>query len=840
MTKDFSQHSKIIERFRGQVNQKDFEAKFIAATQHIPKTERFLLKMELKRLASPCTRLIDLRGHVDGECKQFEDEEQRVHYLDDVAIRVYQQNIVAYGSYTFGVYEAVNNTDNNFRVIYQREKANIALPMQADSAPKILEKQQYPAKFYRYGNYHNRSEERMNFAIALQVGLDAKTKLEAISSDLSVSGCKFRFNQAQNIKVGQEVSLEFTGLMNEFSFGEQSELTYEIVNIKQEDKSQFVGVRRVLTREQDAFKQFLQGYIQGNKRRYKINLENTIAALQARSFEQFALPKVNELPIFMEQNNGQLLPRYALTSNNNQATFQYWQDEKRDSTLHCLVNEQRIERLLKAARLGRNLLVYSFIHQSNSKLFFYTADEKQLAADKEFMRQFIGFSASKASFAVTELSIHDVDIEKAHTPFTVVHSLPTKDEYLNMPLSSEVKLIIAKLPYIVVAKDITCKRLRSDYSQLDAENIEVNRLRQFGHKRLSKPLVVDGLGINYRNQRQEPRFKYTTPVQIEVDGVTWQGTSEDFSISGLKIHLEKSAVLAKGEVVKLAFPQLQKITKAFDLKSLPYEIVRTNQKKDSINLKVFVEKHQHLGRAFFKALIEKNKDKLTPDEYAMMIPGLAKALRSIYAHTTKELSLFIQTSGSRYKVEAVGASQEHGSLLAQMKSLSDRPNHLNLYPLLSNQQAISQMSSTLKKMQADDQPITDILHIAINDSAELVEQAVTTKLDSELKNSKHKQKFISNARKKGSFYSVMVKLSRTDEPDMDHLNSELSYIGSYAIHRGKQIEQDIWSVAGIIQCFDISQEVILRHQLLPENEPQTETKPKLAKAENKTPESAES
>ena len=58
-------------------------------------------------------------------------------------------------------------------------------------------------------------------------------------------------------------------------------------------------------------------------------------------------------------------------------------------------------------------------------------------------------------------------------------------------------------------------------------------------------------------------------------------------------------------------------------------------------------------------------------------------------------------------------------------------------------------------------------------------------------------------------------MSRADEPDMEHLNPELSYISSYAIHRGKQIEQDIWSVTGVIQLFDITQEALIRNKFYP-------------------------
>ena len=533
MTKDFSQYHKIIDRFKGRVNQSEFEANFLDATKHIAKTDRFLLKMEVKRLANPCTRLIDLRGHVDGECKAYVDD-SRTHYLDDIAIKVYVDNKQAYGSYTFGVYEAVNNTENNFRVIYQREKTGVIAPATSTDAPKILEKLQYPAKFYQFGRYFNRKEERMNFAVALHVTLSNGNEVEATSSDMSVSGCKFKFVEPQQVAIGDKIEVVFTGLEQEFQFGKVNRFDYQVCNIHHEENIQQIGVKRLLDKEKDGFKQFLSGFIQGNKRRYKINLDNTIAAIQARSFEQFSLPKSNELPIFVEAKDGDLLPRYALTSNNNQASYQYWQDEAKHSALHCLVNADRIERLKAARKLGRNLVVYSFIHQSHGKAYFYTADEKQLAADKGFMSQFIGFAASKPSFAVTELSLLDIEPSYAFSPYTVANTLPKKDAYLNLPMSEEVEAIVTQMANIVIAFNITSEKVRQDYMMLDYENIDTNRLKALGHKRLKTPNTVDELGINYRNHRQEARFKYKTPVVAMAEGVTWSGVSQDFSISGLK------------------------------------------------------------------------------------------------------------------------------------------------------------------------------------------------------------------------------------------------------------------------------------------------------------------
>lgn len=817
MNKDFSQYKNIIDQFRGKVLKPDFESRFAVATEKLIKTERFLLKMELKRLAGDCTRLIDLRGHVDGECRAYEHED-RIHFLDDIAIKVFDENYKAYQGYTFGVYEAVKNTENNFRVIYEKEKQAIKDPSyhKEETKPPVLEKTQYPATFCQLGHYPNRIEERMNFAIPVRVTFKGNISVVATSSDLSVRGCKLRFNEKQKIELGDEVSIRFTGLEEEFQFGQQRDFSYQVKNIHTIDNIQLVGFSRVPPTPQvkEGFTEFLKGFIQGNKRRYKINLDNTINALKARSVEHFILPKINELPIYLVEEKEGLLPRYVLTSPNNRKVFTYWQDEFNKSTVNFLIPPERFARLKKAQTEKKPLIVYSFIHISQGKHFFYTADEQQLSYDHDFLPQFLGFAANKSSFKITELSLIPVKEELADFPFTVANTLLIKDQYLNQPPSDDVNEVLDGLPYIVVANDITCEHVVKNYQYFDYSSIEVSKLKNFGHKRNKQPLLIDEMGINYKNQRQEMRFKYKTPAVVELPRTKLQGVSHDFSMSGLKIELEKPIPLDKGSVVHLSFPNLQKITSAFDLTGLPYEIVHMNEKKTIINCRIYVEKHQHIGRNFFKLLIEKNRDKLEPDVHDLMTPGLGKALRNIYSGSIQIPSLVVQTSGSRYKIESIIGSEPNTTLLSRMKTLSDREGFYNLYPLLNNPKAMNRLHDAMKKAQTSASVMTQHLYISINPNVESIEKAVNTRLGTELENDKQREFFIKNALKKGEFYCIQVKLFRTSEPDMVYLNPELSYIGSYAIHRGKQIEQDIWSVVGMIQVFDITHETLFRHNLL--------------------------
>ncbi len=814
MSKDLSKYNRIIDQFRGQVFKGDFEAKYNTATKKLPTSDRFLLKMEIKRLAQPCTRLVDLRGLVDGECKMFEYD-GKMHFLDDVAIQTFKESIASYGAYTFGVYEAVKNTDNNFRVIYQREKSQVADTNKAGSADRVFDKTQYPAGVVGLGPYYNRKEERMNFAIAVKVEVDSTNTLLSTTSDISIDGCKVRLTEKQNLKIGQIISLQFVGLEQEFQFGKNNSFDYIIRNLQVIDKVQLVGLDRVYEdgQEKDGFRQFLKGFIQGNKRRYKINLDNTIAAIKSRSYQQYVLPKINELPIFIKTVDGKYQPTYALTGHNNQALYQYWQDERQFSTINCLLTQERIARLRMATKIGQSLLVYSFIHENNGQQFFYTADNKQLEQDKDFMRKFIGFAASKESFAATEIKMFDVDKKDAHATLTLSNSLAVKDKYLMGEPSDDVYEEIDTIPYCIVAQDLTCKSVKEEYKNYHYSDIDKKKLKSFGHKRNVENDRVDTVGISFLNQRAEPRFKYKTPAVVEVDGVTWQGNSEDFSMSGLKLILDREAFLKRGDVVKLTFPNLQKVTKAFDLSELPYEVVRINKKKNIINLKVYVEQHQHIGRTFFKLLINKNKDKLEVDEHTLTIPGLSKALLNIYSCALAIPNLLVQTSGSRYKTEMMVSNNENDNFISVCRGLSDQARKVNLFPLLNHTSAIEALTTALKRLQSSDLPEHGMLYVSIDTSVKSVEKAVITKFDLELSTDKLRHMFIATALKRGQLFCIQTKLSRVDSPNMDFLNPELSYIGSYAIHRGKQLEQDIWSVAGVVELFDVTKEAMLRHQM---------------------------
>jgi len=816
MSTDFSKYQKIIHHFRGEVTKPSFDIKFTQSTKQMAKTEKFLLKMELKRLASVCTRSIDLRGLVDGDCKLFEYNGQS-HFLDGIAVRVFEEYVKSYNGYTFGVYEAVKNTENNFRVIYKNEQKNAdnfkLQTKQGDILKKTADKVQYPVSTFLLNQYHNRKEERMNFVIPLAIELDGNQKKSVSSIDMSATGLRFRLNSQKPFYKGQKLIVTFQGLESDFSFDKDEPLIYQVENIHSDKSTQLIGCQRIDYLEHDSFEAFLQNFIQLNKRRYKINLENTISALQSRSFEQYILPKINELPIFFERVNSNIIPRYALTTNNNQATFQYWQDEDNYSNLHVLVNSERLNRLLKRYKQGKPLLVYSFVLQYQGKDYFYTIDEEQLSQEEGFAPEFFTFATKKSSFSVTKLSYFSIDKSTIYSPFALSNSKKENLQQVNLPPSKEVIDCINSLAFLVVASDITNQTSIEQYQRFSHQNIDVSKLKKFGHKRLKNKLVVDDISITYNRLRQEIRFIYKTPIVLECNRIKWKGYSIDFSISGLQAVLSESTEFCVGDVIYISFPNLQKITSSYNLKRIPYEIVKINKKKTVINFRVYIKAHQHIGRSFFKLLIDKNKDKLTADEYSLLVPGLAESLRTHYAQCMQVPTLVVQTSGSRYKIEVLVTNEQDSEFLQLLNDLSDRKSHYNFYPLLTKLYKDNFLESCLKKLVVNTTPITEVLYIAIAKDIEQVDRGLNIKFEHELNTQELRKNFINQALDNGHFYCFQLKVSRTSSPDLDYLHTELSYISTYAIHRGKQIEKEILSVVASIQYIDITHEVLYSHRL---------------------------
>lgn len=98
-----TEHSALIEQLKPLMLEPNFPQVFEQLTAGESNSTRFLLKMELNRLGSECTRLIDLRDKSELPCEELRAGRQ-THFLDQPAKQIFQQALALYqGKYTLGV-----------------------------------------------------------------------------------------------------------------------------------------------------------------------------------------------------------------------------------------------------------------------------------------------------------------------------------------------------------------------------------------------------------------------------------------------------------------------------------------------------------------------------------------------------------------------------------------------------------------------------------------------------------------------------------------------------------------------------------------------------------------
>jgi hypothetical protein len=814
--KDFKEYAGIIERMKSQINSAEFDQAFSSLSADLPKSKQFLLKMELRRLAQPCNYFIDLRGHVDGEVRTFNYRE-KTHYMDDNAIQTFESAIKEYGDYTLGVYEEVMNTENNFRVIHKRETAQrVKSVLQgtepSDDNPASSQNEQHSAKLITFGHYINRIEERMNLGIDVEVSVNGSCFM-ATTSDLSISGCKLKIPKGRLASAGDILTINFTGFEQEFTLDIPQDIQYQLVDIEQLDKVNYWRLKKLPSEQDNGFSSFLQKFIHGNKRRYKVNLDNTTDAVITKGYEQFYLPRLNSLPVYLDVNNGIVSPRFAMTTDYNKSVWHYFQDELQQSVLVNLLAVKRLKQLLAQDGPERSTILYCFTHAAKGKLYYYSATSEELLDAAELRDAFFGFGSAKPSWRVFHLNLVKTSAQHANEQFILpVVSQKDQPEVTKADISPLIQSVIKNLRYIVNLTDISSNNA-SHYQQYTFKPEQLSQLNQFGHRKLAQTPPCEAVPVHYINLRAESRYLYKTSVQLQHNSQMIAGFSRDFSSSGLQIETVEPVKYSKGDVIQLDLVDMQKITTKHQLLQLPYEVMAVSKSKTIMNLRIAATENGHTGKQFFQQLIQNNRAKLTLAEETPKYPGLSEALRSMYLKALNNFAFYLHRKGIRYELNVIAQGATPNALHTLLLQHSNN-GPLDLELIVKNSTANLQFAQQLKAMKRFDPPKSYELYIKVPRHEVASMTALESYYDYEFTDEQQKQAFITSSLRDATLFAFRLFLSRTGRPDTDYIAKEISYISVYALHRAKTLEEELWSVAGVGDAVNISKELAWRYRYL--------------------------
>lgn len=803
MTEDtLLKYESLVDELKSYLGNAKFDTIFKSKTAGLTKPEQFLIKMEMSRLSQPIARFIDLRGQVTGQVKPYEYEGKQ-HFMDETAIAVFEQAIERHGGYTLAVYEAVMNTDNNHRVM-QKKAAEQA------KQPELQNEQKLDCQVIKFASYESRREERMNYSIKITVELSKDNTIAATTSDISLSGAKIKLSPRYQVKKGQLLGLRLVGLEQDFELGLKNGIQYEVVAVEKiSAEFNHIRLKRTFIENNEKFDEFLESFIHGNKRRYKVNLDNTLDAVVSKGYEQYYIPRVTSLFTFFSLQNDKLYPSLVLTTENNIFIQRYFCDERKLSCLYTILNQQRLAQLLSNPAPVKEEYLYTFTHVVAGKVYYYSATRTELTAEPQLSALFFGFGSQKESWQCFKVQLMPSHPEDSYIPLSLPNTAGKDIEKLNKPPTPRVQGMIKDVKYLVILTAVGTDAEQTHYQSFSYDKSIVNQLKRFGHGKHKTPPKLETVDLEYVNLRSHKRYLYKTDVVLTTqDEQTHTAHSRDFSVMGLQIECDQPVTFQKGEVVELSLPELQKITKKHTLSKLKYEVMAVSKSFTTINLKALrIADNPHEGVKFFTQLIENNKDKLKVSEEAPKVPGLSTALRNMVTKSVCQFPFYLHKEATHFKTGAIGQGLYPSPLHIILQNYGLLNNTTSIDAFLSPEQLNDVITPLIKDRSRQDPPLPFTLFIRFDPKKSTIEDAIKSKCSAG-EDYAPQLLFLKKGLKSELLFIMRIYISRTGRPDTDYLSNELKYVSQYALHKAKDLEEALWAVTGVGDMVDVTDETL--------------------------------
>ncbi|MDF2178009.1 PilZ domain-containing protein [Aliiglaciecola sp. CAU 1673] len=768
------------------------------------KTKRFLFKMELQRLARPCMRVIDLRKLLGDKCQIFEFQ-GRFHAMDERSIDRFERLVKLYGGYTQGVYETILHETAN-----QLPQIEGAADQDSTSdAASDAHSHQYMADALHFRRYEHRKEERMNFAVALDVELPDGIRFNATSIDLSVNGLQIKTRCNFEFPAGQVLKVHFTGLEKDYVFGSGG-VAYAVVQKKTKKEFCYLSLCRDMQLPNPRFDDFLETLITENKRRYKVNLDNTLISVQVKGFEQYYATHTSSLPIFIQRDEWRKAhPRFALLNDYNKALFQYLGADD-DNGLSGLFTDRRIERWFTNSEHLVTDIVYSFNLIRDGKRYWCSATGTELKANPQLRNAFLGFGSLQDSWRVYLVQACLVNNEQAHSPSSLPATLLKEKLKKEKLLAPKVQAQIQQVSHMLTLTDITLEHSTQAYQQFEYSKADLRLLRGQTHPRNEQKYQIEGISFQYRSLRQESRYKLNSPVSVVVGKKHKRsGTTVDISSKGIKVMLDKP--IDYHAEVRVSFPGLQELTRKYKLKDIAYEMVKFQGDKKQISLKLDLSEYKgEQTSRFFTELIDRNRRKLSRDLEHQSSLELGEALKNLFLAFTANPNMYFSRQGTQFVPDSLAVPSFAHPFVASVHQ--DNPEQQADLSALFTGPRGRVLQDALKANRADEDTL--YLELLALSNPEQPGNISNWLFANELQDAPAKQAVVEEGMQKGNIKAYRLTLKKTGKPDISAIESELRYITVYAVHKAKAIEERLWNIRYLCEIQDISEEFFLRYDLI--------------------------
>ncbi|MBA5762295.1 PilZ domain-containing protein [Vibrio sp. 404] len=770
----------IAERLIPVYNTGDFELLLSKLTDGEPPSLKILVKMELKRLMSPCYRSIDLRGRVKGECREYELD-GILHWFDDVAFNTYHKNVRKFNGYTEGVFDALSNTRNSFKVMNQKGK-----PQGADLTNTSIN---FFAEPIVMGYDLKRKENRLKLSTQIAILLANDQHVHGVTVDVSPSGGKFKVPSAFDYKLGEIITVQFSELARSSNIpGISNSICYRIVGIDESIENDAINFLRVIKIDDAVLIDDIMTHcLQNDAQRARHDNQDKVIRARSRGYEHNHLKHTCNLPIFFSGNELKLV----LMTENNQNIWQYWNDERNQLTLANLFSPERMAQLTQPGIRGSNSVLYSFKHQHNGKDLFFSMMIPE--ANRELRQLFWHIGARKESWKVFRVSVFELSAEE--------RDLFSVD-------SAESQELTKDLTHFAMLQEISDVCSGKDYLLSEKPRLNSSELNQFRHKRNCTHVPVS-LYFDAQNRRKEPRYQFRSPLFLTAGDQQASGTTLDISKHGLYVALSSAIDLKAGDLCTINFNELQLYDKSLPLNCVPYKVIRISPGGKRVQLVIDNNVQTLKTMTFFGSLIEHNQNKLIAKQETLPSHDMLENLHNILLDKMISTPLFIEKKGANLKPKVIGVNYPLPPYLTLFAKMGQN-NRFSLETIYKGR-TTTLLAAPMKRIEGAQPQAQELYISAIKFGTRL--QTLEVKLCSEFESTKERIDFIKKSQNMGEFHSLRICSTPVFDPITALLRKDLEELSSISMHQARSLEKEICTVVGYSELIDVTEEVLIRLEL---------------------------
>lgn len=773
----------------------EFEAILSKLTSGASPSLKLLVKMELKRLMAPCSKSVDLRGRVQGECREYRFNDKQ-HWFDDMALNTYHQQIERFGSYTEGVWEALINTHNNFKVMQKRE--NINSGQHITNADSLFE-----VEPLQLGYNLQRKEGRLQLASQVEITLPTGQHLYGLSIDLSNSGACFKVPSALDYHVGDIISVIFTELSELIRIkGINQIIQYRILKITQPTDNKSIKLIRVQRlSDTSIIEKAIELSLDSTTK--KIEYENQDKFVQSRilGYEHCYLKHTTNLPLFFSGHDLQL----ALLTENNHLLWQYWHDERNQQSIGSLFNPTRMASLLNTEARVSSYIIYTFTHIHQEQTHFYSMLSHE--ANDEQKRLFWHTGAQRDSWRVYRLHLFQLNANESQRLALFGkelkgHHITTED--------------IPTLTHCGLLQEIGNSQSASDYLCVQKPYLPTHNLNSFRH---SRKIIIRPKEIYFdaHSRRKEPRYQLVSQIEIILnnnENEKISGYTVDLSNRGLHIVLNSPAKLKTNDIIYLHFNTLQQFDTSVPLDQVPYRVIRISPNFCHIQLAMLENSQSTRTVHFLKTLIESNREKLQAKPELLPSHELLELLHNVLLNKMVSTPLFIDKYTSNLRTRVVGVNYPMPQFMQLFANLGHN-NKFSLEPIFKGR-TNKLLTPYLKPGQAENDTLQfNEIYIAVIKLGERI-QSVHSRIGSEFKNIQDRIFFINRAQQLGAeLYVLNLSVAAVRNSITVLLQKDLHELSQISLPHARALEKEFVSIIAYAEITDITEEALNRIGITP-------------------------